>query len=344
MRLSAYFTTRNCVEMDYPFEASIKSCFDAFDEIVVCDTGDGLDNTLNILQNLKKEFELNPKKQLKIIRGTANWSAPNSGIYDGLMKGEARSACTGDYLWQQDVDEILEENAKEKIESLIRRLDSDNPLISSTIIEYWGSSGKVRCDVNPWKWRLSKNLPHITHGIPTHLRKTINGMLYANPGTDGCDYIDKNTGQIIPCIHFVKPEIEQLRQRAVHDSDATKLYEDWFNKITDRLPTVYHFSWWSVYSKILKYRQFWNNSWQSLYNETRPPGYNPFFHKSLEEVSDEEMRQMANRLEDECGGYIFHNPVSDPIPKTNHVTINKPVPELAKEWCGNHMLDGSLPE
>ena len=62
-------------------------------------------------------------------------------------------------------------------------------LISLPVIEYWGNQGKVRMDINPWKWRLSRNKPNITHGIPKHLRKTDeDGNIYALPGTDSCDY------------------------------------------------------------------------------------------------------------------------------------------------------------
>ena len=67
-------------------------------------------------------------------------------------------------------------------------------LLCLPVIEYWGANKKVRLDVNPWKWRLSRNLKHITHGIPKQFRRVDeNGDLFSAIGSDGCDYIDANT-------------------------------------------------------------------------------------------------------------------------------------------------------
>jgi hypothetical protein len=71
-----------------------------------------------------------------------------------------------------------------------------------------------------------------------------------------------------------------------------------------------------------------------LYHETRAPGYNPFFNKSLEDVSENEMREMAKTLEEQTGGFIFHKPYDGS--KTNSVTINKPIPKLIEGWCKSH--------
>jgi len=336
MKISGYTTVRNPVEMDYPFEAAVRSLFPFCDEIVVCDTSDGKDGTEKILKGLKQEFEAIDKwaNEFKVVKPDfVDWSAPNHGIYDGMCKAFARDNCTGEYCFQIDADEVVA-TTREHMENMCQRLDDETPLMALPVVEYWGSQGKVRIDVNPWKWRLSKNQDHITHGIPAGMRQEVDGLLYARPGTDGCDYVSKGFSKVIPCMHFVPPQVEQVRRQAVLDPEAVSTYEKWFNKITDRLPTVYHFSWWSVYAKMQKYRLFWNDSWQSLYNEKRPPGYNPFFDKPLDQVSDEEMRAMAKKLEEETGGFIFHSPYDGS--KTNHVTIHKPFPEIAQEWAEEH--------
>ncbi len=211
MKLSAYFTTRNAEQMRYPFQESIRSTFNSFDEIVVCDTSDNKDNTKEVLDQLAKEFG----KEFKIITPDfIDWEAKNSGIYDGVAKATARKYCTGDYLWQQDIDEILEENAKEKILNVIKQADLNEelPLAATPVIEFWGSKGKVRIDTNPWKWRISKNYPWLTHGIPSMFRKQIDGLLYAQHGTDGCNFIDKRTNNEVKFLNFIKPEVEQVRR------------------------------------------------------------------------------------------------------------------------------------
>ncbi len=333
IKISGYTTTRNCIQMVYPFEEAIRSMLDFCDEVVVADSSDKNDGTTEKLTELMNEFE-----NLHVYHVDVDWTAPNYGIYDGQMKAVARSKCTGDFLWQQDVDEIVEPNARTKIENLIQQAAQymeQAPIIALPVVEYWGSNGKVRIDVNPWKWRISKNLPHITHGIPIKLRKTENGLLYANHGTDGCDYIHSETGEPLPFSNFVTPEVEMLRRKAIHDEAAAINYGHWLNMVVGHLPTVYHFSWYSIAAKILKFKYFWNGSWLSLYNETKPHGWNPFFSdKTLNEVSEEEIKKMAVSLEKGCGGHVFHSPWDGQ--KTCHIVLDNAFPEIMTKWCENH--------
>lgn len=341
MKISGYMTCRNAYQMGYPFLEALESLTNFCDEIVVCDTSDGSDDTTQLL----KIFQLGASygwanSMVKIIHPEGiDWDAPNHGIYDGMTKGLARDACTGDYCFQIDADEIVD-TTRQQIEEMIKAsgMNEQNPLMALPVVEYWGSEGKVRIDVNPWKWRLSLNLPNITHGIPRPNRQHVNGLLYALHGTDGCCYIDKLDCSVIPCIGFVKPKVEQVRQMAISDATYVPTYEAWFNKITDKMPTIYHYSWWSVYEKMLKYKLFWNNSWMSLYNEERPPGYNPFFNKPFDEVTEVEMLVVARQIEAETGGHIFHSPWDGK--KTNHVTIKKDQPEVIKAWSEKHKTPG----
>jgi hypothetical protein len=343
MKISSYITLKNPVQMDYPFEAAIRSLYAFSDEIVVCNTSDGSDATETILEALAKEFEalpgLTPKVFKVVVPTFIDWLAPNHGIYDGITKAFARENCSGDYCFQIDADEVVM-STREQIENCCNKLDEDYPLLALPVVEYWGSDGKVRVDVNPWKWRLSKNSKNITHGIPGALRKTVNGLLYAQHGTDGCDYIFKDNQKVVPCIQFVKPEVEEIRKRAVFDGNYVGIYEAWFNQVVTKLPTIYHFSWWSVYAKMNKYKHFWNDSWISLYNEKRSDGYNPFFSKPFSMVDVQEMKTVAAALEKNCGGYIFHNPADlNSLPKTNHVIIKQEIPDLVKNWCVKHEKD-----
>ncbi len=77
-------------------------------------------------------------------------------------------------------------------------------------------------DINPWKWRLSSNLEHITHGVPAHLRKYDEaGNMYAAPGTDGCDYVHTETGELIPHLSFYTENVHNCRLAAMAgNSDA----------------------------------------------------------------------------------------------------------------------------
>ena len=152
-------------------------------------------------------------------------------------------------------------------------------LVALPVTEFWGSKNKIRIDVNPWKWRLSKNLPHITHGIPDKLRKfDEDGDLYAAPGTDGCDYVRNNDYSTIKFSTFYTNEVEGVRRACMVSPsvaaeqgenflrDAVKNYENWMNVMVDSLPTVHHYSWFNIERKIKTYKNYWSSHWQSLYD------------------------------------------------------------------------------
>lgn len=331
MKISGYVTTRNCVSMDYPFEATIRSLLDFCDEVVVGDSSDAQDGTLDILQNLMDEDE-----RVQVYHVDIPWDAPNYGIYDGQMKAFAREQCTGDYLWQMDCDEVCPTGMRPKIEEVIRKAGPETSLIALPVIEYWGSQEKIRVDVNPWKWRLSKNDPNITHGIPVNLRWEKDGLMFARHGTDGCDYIWKDSGEVVPCATFMTPEVETVRRQAVQDVQAANMYRFWLQAATEQLPTVYHFSWWSIAAKIRKYKYFWNDSWLTLYGEKsqKPKEWNPFFDQALSDVTDEQILQKARELGKETGGHIFH--VKWTGQKTNSISLEHELPPFIREWAEAH--------
>lgn len=306
MKISGYTTTRNCINMKYPFRESIECLLKFCDEVVVADSSDGSDATLKILTDMMDEHE-----NLNVVHVDVDYSVPNFGVWDGKMKAIARENCTGDFLFQSDVDEFhLFERSQ--IEDVIKNTILGNNLqylVALPVVEFWGSEKKVRIDVNSWKWRVSKNDPNITHGAPKHLRQEINGLQYFKPGTDGCDYIFKDSGINVNCLHFITEEYEFARHQALKgDFAARKKYEKWFNNIIKELPTTYHFSWFNIENKIKQYQKFWNKFWISLYGEQydRPEGWNPFFEEDITKVSDEQILICSKALSYLTGGHIFH--------------------------------------
>lgn len=330
-KLSGYTTTRNCVSMDYPFRESIQSLLDFCDEVVVMDSSDKNDGTKEALVEMAK---VNPK--LFVYHAEVNWKAPNHGIYDGVMKQAARAKCTGDFLWQMDCDEVIHGGDRAILDDLLAQTDglSQAPLLCLPVIEYWGSLDKVRIDVNPWKWRVSKNHPEIVHGIPVNLRKVENGLVYAKPGTDTCDYIVKSQGLPVPNLNFYNAQHEQLRQAALKDEEARKQYEDWLNKMAYGMPAVYHFSWFSIKSKIEKYRDFFGDFWKAMYNDNRSS--NVFFDVPWDKVTPEMIEAKAKELKEKTGGWIFHSPWDGS--SINSVKIHRKPPEIMNDWCARHPL------
>jgi glycosyltransferase involved in cell wall biosynthesis len=297
------------------------------DQVVVVDGG-STDGTWEILQKLSSEDD-----RIIIDQNIRDWDHPRFAVFDGLQKAYARSLCTGEWCWQMDSDEIVHESDYNKVKNLIKQMPKTMHLLALPVIEYWGGSEKVRIDVNPWKWRLSKNLPHITHGIPKGLRKYDDeGRLYAAPGTDGCDYINTENYNEIPCVNFYNQDIHTVRLTALqNDTDHIEAYENWFNNVINQLPGVHHYSWHDLERKIKTYKNYWSKHWQSMYNieQQDTPENNMFFDKKWKDVTNKEIKELAEKLKDKMGGWIFHNKVNFENP-TPHVYIEREEPEIMR--------------
>ena len=186
-------------------------------------------------------------------------------------------------------------------------------------------------DVNPWKWRLSKNLDHITHGIPADLRKTdSDGNLYAAPGTDGCDYVHAETFERIPHTTFYTEDVHNVRVAALSGvAEAKESYEKYFNHLIEILPGVHHYSWYDLERKIKTYKTYWQKHWESLYDieQEDTAENNMFFEKPWSEVTDDEISDMADQLKSEMGGWVFHSRVDFTKP-TKHIQVQRTQPDI----------------
>ena len=140
-------------------------------------------------------------------------------------------------------------------------------------------------------------------------------------GSDGDDYIYKDTLENVPCVTFYTNEVDAARQAAMSgNKDALVAYENWLNHVVDQLPGVYHYSWYDLERKIHTYKGFWSRHWASLYNQVQEdvPDNNKFFDKKWSDVTDEEIKELAVKMKNELGGWIFHH----------RVDFTKPTPWL----------------
>jgi glycosyltransferase involved in cell wall biosynthesis len=329
--VSGYTTVRNVIEQKYPWKESIKSMLSFCDEVVVVDGGSD-DGSYEELIKWEATEEKLVVKQVK-----RDWNSERFSVFDGLQKAEARSFCNSEWCWQQDIDEVVHEEDAPKIKKLAANLPKAVHLIALPVVEYWGNKGKVRVDVNPWKWRFSRNLPHITHGIPAELRKyDEEGNLYAAMGTDGCDYIDAESKQRISFSTFYTQDAHEIRMEALKNSkDAVETYQKWLNAVIKELPGVHHYSWFDLERKIHTYKNYWSRHWQTIFNISQDDvaENNMFFDKPWSEVSDRDIVELAEKMESTMGGWIFHSKI-DFKQKTPHVNIERSHPsfmEIKKE-------------
>jgi glycosyltransferase involved in cell wall biosynthesis len=273
------------------------------------------------------------ESRLKVEVIERDWNCNRFALWDGAQKAAARNLCTGDFCWQQDADEVVHEKDYENIKNLVTNFPKHADLVSLPVVEYWGGPEKVRMDINPWKWRLSRNQDYITHGIPAQFRRQDeNGELYATLGTDGADYIHNETHEYIPHLSFYTSEIHNTRMAALSgDENAMSAYQAWFNNLIDMLPGVHHYSWYDIGRKINMYKNFWQKFWLSLYDmkQDDTADNNMFFDKPWSEISEEEINTMSSRLATELGGWVFHSKVdfSNPTP---HLTIDRNEPAIMK--------------
>jgi glycosyltransferase involved in cell wall biosynthesis len=296
------------------------------DEVVVADGGSD-DGTWEQLTTWA-----NKEEKLKVFQHIKDYSDKRFAVFDGELKADARSHCTMNWCWQQDSDEIVHEDDAAKIKVLAKKLPKPVHLLALPVIEYWGGEEKVRCDINPWKWRLSRNHSYITHGIPGQLRKIDkDGKLYALQGTDGCDYIDRTNFNPVPCTNFYTPDVHQVRTQMLQEDrqDLLKSYQTWFNKAIKELPSVHHYSWFNLERKIKTYRDYWTKHWLSLYDikQEDTAENNMFFNKPWSKVSEQEIKNMSIRLKNEMGGWIFHRKIDFSQP-TPFLKISKKQPKI----------------
>jgi len=327
-QLSGYTTTLDCNTHDYPWKECIKSLLGFCDEVVVVDGG----STDGTWEELKEWSD--KEVRLVIHQEKRDWENKRFAVFDGAQKAYARSLCTREFCWQQDADEVVHENDYDKVLSLMRSFPRNTDILCLPVVEYWGKKGKVRVDVNPWKWRLSRNNEGITHGIPKALRNyDDDGTLFAKLGTDGCDYIHSDTGDVIPHANFYNNEAHEYRLRALGgDKQALEKYAEWFVRCAEMLPCVHHFSWFDLSRKIRTYRDYWSKHWQSLFDITQEDTAenNMFFQKPWSEVTENDIETLANKLQDEMGGWVFHDPVDFNKP-TPYLVLDSEYPQVIKE-------------
>ena len=326
--VSGYTTIRNGNDMGYPWKACIASMLGFCDEVVIVDGG-STDETWEDLQAFVEDLN---DDRLQIHSMPVDEDHPSFAYEsDGKLKARARQLCTSEYCWQMDADEIVHEDDYEKIQQLMRSFPSLLDVMALPIIEYWGSKEKIRMDVNPWKWRLSRNQPHVTQGIPSELRRfDEQGHEYAAMGTDTCDYIHEETRERLPVATFYSQEVHNVRVTALNGAeDAQMSYQEWLQMVVGQLPTIHHYSWFDISTKIKQYKKHWGKFWKSQYRHSTEDTAenNVMFDKPWSEVTDDDIEEVASRLTNEMGGWIFHEKV-DFSKKTPHITIERSHPAV----------------
>lgn len=308
MKISAYTTTKDCFEGQYPLKASIESVLPIVDELIVYDSSRNNDGTIELLKELEKA-----NKKIKVIHDSElDWKSKNHGINDGIAKANSRKLCTGTVLIQFDIDEIFHEKDIKKWKDLCFEFSTGNiEVLHLPVIEFWGKK-KIRIDIGPTKERVTKNLPHITHGIPKQLRwYDKNNLLFSKPGSDSCNLINSSTlnpiQQYMPNIDFYW----NLRQSSLYNEDDLETYEKLYKKYVidnEKYPCIYHYSWFNIKRKFVAYKNFWTDFWISMYGEEAGKPNPVFPNLKNTEITLEMIEKFSEEIEEKTAGWIFHQP------------------------------------
>lgn len=127
MKVSACTFIRNGQLLGYPFVESIRSVLPIVDEFVIA-VGNSDDATLSILQSLNE-----PK--LRLIETVWNDHMRVKGYVYGQQKMLAQFACSGEWIFYLEGDEVVHENDLPRIQASMQRYRAD-PEVEALVFDY----------------------------------------------------------------------------------------------------------------------------------------------------------------------------------------------------------------
>jgi hypothetical protein len=125
--ISGFTFIRNGVELGFPFEASIRSLLPLVDEFVVA-VGQGSDDTLARVRAIG-----DPK--IRVIETLWNERMADRGFVYAQQKMIAQYACTGDWAFYLEGDEVVHEDDLPAIRASVEK-HHPNPEVEALVFDY----------------------------------------------------------------------------------------------------------------------------------------------------------------------------------------------------------------
>lgn len=264
--VTAYTTTWNCVDGGYPIEASIQSFLWA-DKVVVVDGG-STDGTRELLSAMAEQ-----NNKIEIVDLSINLEMPGK---DGHQKAMALAMCSTPFAIQFDIDEICVGDVS-KWRKLIKDIPQSVDILSLPVVEPIGSIERVRFNQEhtPWKWRVFRTKPEITHGIPKQDQLVVGNATYSRGGSDGCFPIHIITQMMYP--H--KMSVSAQRMTEIKNSKNKEQYVQFLKNLQlEKEPAILHLGHLDLKKKIAHYLKSWHSWWCRLYNkDASDPKNNMYF-------------------------------------------------------------------
>ena len=155
-RISGFTLVRNAEILDFPFRESVLSALPLCHEFII-NCGDSEDETFSICEKLQKEFP----QRIKIIRSIWNKENQSGGYQLKLHTDTALQACTSDWLFYIQADEVIHTEDHALIVKAIEKA-SQSPLIDGVVFDYLHFYGNYAYTCQGRNWyrrevRLFKN-------------------------------------------------------------------------------------------------------------------------------------------------------------------------------------------
>lgn len=219
MKISGFTFTRNAQKLYYPVKESIQSILPLVDEFVVAlgnnDEDDGTEEEISSIASDK----------IKIVRTVWDLEKYNRGKVYAHQTDIAKEACTGDWLFYLQGDEVVHEKYLETIQTACKKYLHDQR-VEGFLFQYKHFWGDYNHFVLSHAWypreiRIIRNDPDI------HSWKDAQSFRRM-PNFDGLDYYRKentaklNVVEIDACIYhygFVRPPHIMQKKNKNHSSN-----------------------------------------------------------------------------------------------------------------------------
>ena len=143
MKISGFTFVRNGQMLGYPFIQSIQSILPLVDEFVIA-VGESEDDTLAMIQAIRS-----PK--IRVIETIWNEHMTARGFVYGQQKMIAQYACTGDWLFYLEADELVHEDDLNPIRESMKKHLND-PGVEALAFDYIHFYGNKNTHLNSPAW------------------------------------------------------------------------------------------------------------------------------------------------------------------------------------------------
>lgn len=159
MKISGFTMVKNADKLYYPIKQSIESILPIVDEFIVAlGDNDSDDNTLAIIESIDSD-------KVKIIRTVWDLNKYPNGMENAHQTDIAKNACSGDWVFYLQADEVINERDHDVIVKRCEELLDDKE-VEGLLFKYyhfWGDYNHYHT-IHGWyknEIRIVRNLPEI---------------------------------------------------------------------------------------------------------------------------------------------------------------------------------------